>query len=231
MSKSKNFNKNNQNLPDRRFLILIILVLCLLSRQNIYRSSVVYRVVQERIADTLIDAYFERFILTHPDVYDRQFNNIDKIIHVSLKVTADALSFKGEPALKTDPLSILKLGEANSEGYAAFFNVVCSYLIRRYRFSNAYICRQYIAERTRNGVNLQDAIHTLGGGSPFNKNRDILAITNTLTGERRFVDPVIYEQFNIVDISLSNEQYVFSKPSKTLDSLRAKSRLFARSQR
>ena len=225
MSKSKNFNKENQRLPDRRILILVILIICFLFRQNIYRSSVVYRVVQERIADTLIDAYFERFILTHPGVYDRKFNNIDNIIHVSLKVTADALNFKGEPTLKTDPHSILRVGEANSEGYASFFKVVCTYLIKRYHFSGTYTCNQFIAERTRNGINLQDAIHTPTGGSLFNRNRDIIAIMNLQTGERRFVDPVIYEQFNIVDIIVTNEKSVSSKRA------RMKSRLFGGHQR
>ncbi len=231
MSKSKDFKRNNQRLPDRRILILVVLIMCFLFRQNIYRSSVVYRIGSERVTDTLLDAHFERFILTHPDVYDRQFNNIDKIIHVSLKVTADALTFKSEPTLKTDPLRILKMGEANSEGYAAFFKAVCTYLMKRYRFSESYDCSQFIAERTRNGVNLQDAIHSLGGGSPFNKNRDILAITNTRTGERRFVDPVIYEQFNIVEINVSNEQRASFKDAKTLDSLRTKSKFFGTSQR
>ncbi len=231
MSKSKNFNKNTSSLPDRRILILVILILCFLFRQNIYRSSIVYQVGVERMTDTLLDAHFERFILTHPDVYDRQFNSIDKIIHVSLKVTADALTFKGEPTLKTDPLSILKLGETNSEGFAAFFKAVCTYLMKRYHFSESYDCSQFIAERTRNGINLQDAIHTPTGGSLFNRNRDIIAITNVQTGERRFVDPVIYEQFNIVDIIVSNEKGISSKRAKNLDSLRMKSRLFGGRQR
>ncbi len=231
MSKSKNFNKNNSNLPDRRILILILLILGFLFRQNIYRSSIVYRIGQERISDTLLDAQFERYILTHPDVYDRQFNSIDKIIHVSLKVTSDALTFNGEPTLKTDLLSILKQGETNSEGFAAFYKTVCTYLIKRYHFSKTYSCSQFIAERTRNGVNLQDAIKTPAGGSLFNRNRDVIAITNLQTGERRFVDPVIFEQYNIVDINVSNAQHITTKRATNWDSLRAKSKLFGRSQR
>ncbi len=231
MSKNKYSNNSTDGLPDRRLILLFILILCFLFRQSIYRSSVVYRIGQERLTDTLMDANFERFILTHPDVYDRHFNNIDKIIHVSLKVTSDILTFKGEPTIKTDPLSTLRLGEANSEGYAAFFKTVCTYLIKRFHFSEAYSCRQFIAERTKDGVNLQDAIHTLGGGSPFNKNRDILAITNIRTGERRFVDPVIYEQFNIVDINVSSVPLAITNPVKTSEALRSKSKLFSGLQR
>ena len=231
MSKSTSYNKYNNGLPNRRIFLVIILIICCLCRQSIYHASIVYRIGQERLTDTLMDANFERFILRHPDVYDRYFNNIDKIIHVSLKVTADALSFKGELTTKTHPLSTLNLGEANSEGYAAFFKTVCTYLIRRYHFSDTYICRQYIAERTKNGENLQDAIHTLSGSSPFNKYRDVLAIINVRTGERKFVDPVIYDQFNIVGINVSNEEKASLNVKESLDVLRAKSQLFARPQR
>ncbi len=231
MSKSKSYFQHNNVLPDRRIFLVILLIVCCLCRQRIYHASIVYRIGQQRLTDTLMDANFERFILTHPDVYDRNFSNIDKIIHVSLKVTADALSFKGEPTLKTDPLSILNVGEANSEGYATFFKIVCTYLIRRYHFSDSYICRQYIAERTKNGENLQDAIHTPGGRSPFNKYRDILAIINIRTGERRFVDPVIYDQFNIVVINVSNEEKASLNVNQRLDIRHAKSQLFAQPQR
>ncbi len=231
MSKSRDSYKGNHRRPNRRISLLIIVIVCLLVRQSIYHSSVEYRVGQERVTDTIMDANFERFILRHPDVYDRRLSDIDKIIHISLKVTADALTFNGEPTLKTDPLIILQLRETNSEGYATFFKTVCTYLIKRYHFSNTYTCRQYIAERTRHGMNLQDAIQGLGGGSPFNRNRDIVAITNKLTGENRFVDPVIYEQFNIVDIHVSNAPKAPLTAKDSLELLRVKRNLFGNSQR
>ena len=231
MPKSRDSYKGNHRGPDRRIFLFIIVIVCLLVRQSIYHSSVEYRVGLERMTDTVMDANFEGFILRHPDVYDRRLSNIDKIIHVSLKVTADALTFNGEPTLKIDPLSILQLRETNSEGYAVFFKTVCLYLLKRYHFSDSYTCRQYIAERTRHGMNLQDAIQGMGGGSPFNRNRDIVAITNNLTGENHFVDPVIYEQFNIVDIHVSNTPKARVTAKDSLELLRLKRKLFGKPQR
>ena len=132
--------------------------------------------------------------------------NVDRIIHVSLKVTSDALDFKGEAGLKTDPLSTLSLGETNSEGFAAFFHAVCTYLIQRYHFSDAYSCQQFIAERMKGGVNLRDAFQSPYGGdgvgTAFNKTRDVVRILEKATGRYKYVDPTIFEQFNIVDINV-----------------------------
>jgi hypothetical protein len=216
MALNTNYKKNTQNLLGSRFLILVLMGLPFFFRQNVYSFVITYRVGQERLADTQLDAYFERYILTHPDVFDRSFDNIDKIIHVSLKITADALTFKGESTLKTDPLSTLRLGETNSEGYAAFFNAVCSYLIKRFHLASQYECRQYIAERLKNGVNLHDAVQSpYDGSSPFNKNRDIVAIVDSQTGERVFVDPTIYDQFNIVYINVAGATASPSMQSKS----------------
>lgn len=200
----KHFYKRNQNFLRNRFVILFLLSSPILFRQGLYRAIITYRIKQERVADTQMDAQLERYILTHPDVYDRQFDDIDKIIHISLKITADALTFKGESNLKTDPLSTLRLGETNSEGFATFFNAVCNYLIRRYHFSGDYTCQQFISERLKNGKNLQDAFPSPYGGqglgTAFNKTRDVVGILEKATGNYKYVDPTIFEQVNIVDI-------------------------------
>ena len=202
MLEFKGFYKHSHNLLSNRLVLLILIGLPFLFRQNIYRSLVMYNVSRERVVDTQIDAFFERYILKHPDVFDRKFDDIDKIIHVSLKLTADALSYNGDLTLKSDPLSTIRLGETNSEGYASFFNAVCSYLLRRYHFSDDYSCQQYIAERTQGGRNLTEVFQSpYGGESPFNKNRDIVAVVNR-SGKQVFVDPVIYDQFSIVEISV-----------------------------
>lgn len=206
MALFRNYYKQRNNLLSSRILVLIILCLAFLFRQNIYFSIITYRVAQEHITDTQLDAFLERYILTHPDVYDRHFDDIDKIVHVSLKLTADALAFKSEEDLKTDPLSTWRLGETNSEGFASFFNSVCTYLIQRYHFSEQYHCRQFVSERMKGNINLQDVIRSpYGGSSPFNKTREIVAIVDSKTGYKRFIDPVIYEQFNIVDINVVGE--------------------------
>lgn len=202
MALFKDFYKRNQNLLGNRFLIFSLILLPILFRQGIYRSIITYRINQERIADTQMNAQIERYILTHPDVYDRQFDNMDKIIHISLKLTSDALSFTGDPKLKTDPLSTLQIGETNSEGFAAFFNTVCTYLIHRYHFSDDYTCQQFVAERTKGGTNLQNAFQSPYGGdgvgTAFNKTRDVVRILERATGRYKYVDPAIFEQVSIV---------------------------------
>jgi hypothetical protein len=206
MTMFKNFYKNNQNFINKRFVILGLLISPFLFRQGVYRSIITYKINQERIADTQLDAQFERFLLTHPDIYDRQFDDIDKIIHIALKVTSETLSHKSGANLKTDPLSTFRLGETNNEGFAAFFTAVCSYLIQRHHFSDDYSCQQFIAERLKGGVNLKDAFQSpygdTGLGSTFEKTRDVAGILEKATGRYKYVDPTIFEQFSIVDINV-----------------------------
>ncbi|MBL7814516.1 MAG: hypothetical protein JNL70_05875 [Saprospiraceae bacterium] len=208
MAVFKDFYRNNQNLLNRRLLIFCLVVIPFLGRQSLYGVFVQYRVGQERVTDTQLDAPFERYILTHPDVYDRRFNDVNKIIHIALKVTADALSLKDDPSVKTAPLSTWRSGETNSEGFAAFFNTTCTYLIHRFRMDDQYQCHQFIAERMRGGMNLADAIQSpYDGKSPFNKTRDIVGIVDVKTRQARYVDPTIYEQAGIVDIQTTDGAY------------------------
>ncbi len=204
MALNKNNKNNNQNLLNPRLVILVLIGLSLFLRQDVYRLMITYRIGPERFSDTQMDAYFERYILTHPDVYDRKLDDIDKIIHVSLKVTADALSFNGVDSLRTAPLSTLRSGETNSIGYAAFFTTVCTYLIKRFHLDDQYHCVHYIAERLKGGMNLHDAIQSpYGGNSPFNKTRDVVAIVDSKTSASFYVDPTLYDQFNIVYINVA----------------------------
>ncbi len=197
----------NLNFLNTRLVVLGVCILPFLFRQGIYRSIITYKINQERVADTQIDAQFERFILRHPDVYDRKIDNIDKVIHIALKVTAGALTYNGDSKLKTDPLSSLSVGETNSEGFAAFFNAVCSYLILRYHFSEEYSSQQFIGERIKSGVNLHDAFQSPYGGegigAAFNKTRDVVRILEKSTGRFKYIDPTIFEQFSIIDINVA----------------------------
>jgi hypothetical protein len=175
-------------------------------RESIYKSFITYRIERQRGFLPTIDAALENRILAHAEINDRRLISREAIIHSALKITADVLTFDGNLTDKTDPLSIWQAETVNSTGFATFFTAVAQYLIQKNGLSSRYICQQYVSERRQNGTNLHDRYLSPYGNSPFNNQRDIVAILDLKTGEKRFVDPTIFEQFSIINIKVEGEQ-------------------------
>ena len=179
----------------------------ILFRESIYKSFVTYRIERQRGFLPTVDPILEKAILAHYEVNDRRLRNRDAIIHSALKITADLLTFDGDLTDKTDPLSILQTGTVNSTSFATFFMATAQYLIKKNGLSNRYICLQYVAQRRQNGTNLHDRYFSpYSGKSPFNNERDIVAILDLKTGEKRFVDPTLFEQISITHINVEGER-------------------------
>ena len=179
----------------------------ILFRESIYNSFVTYRIERQRGFLPTVDPLLEKAILAHHEVNDRRLRNRDAIIHSALKITADLLTFDGDLTDKNDPLSILQAGTVNSTSFAAFFMATAQYLIQKNGLTDRYICLQYVAQRRQNGRNLHDRyLSPYSGKSPFNNERDIVAILDLKTGEKRFVDPTIFEQISIARINVEGER-------------------------
>lgn len=197
------FSENLQSLFGNQVIVKLALVLLpFLMRERLYQSFVTYRIERARGFQPKLDASLEKVIATHSEVYDRRLPTSDKIVHAALKITADLLTFNGDSTDKTDPLSIYQAETVNSTSLASFFTATTQYLLQKNGFGERYTCQQYIAERRSNGKNLRDRYKSPYGGSGFNLERDIVAIIDLKTGEKRFVDPTIFEQTSIVNIKV-----------------------------
>jgi hypothetical protein len=207
MNLIKYFTDYLKSILGNHIFIKAALLLCpLFFRESVYKSFITYRIERQRGFLPTLDPIVENRILEHYEVYDRRLKNREAIIHSALRITADLLSFDGELSDKTEPLDILKAGTVNSTGFAAFFTATAQYLIQKNGLSSRYICQQFVSERLQNGTNLHDRYVSLYGNSPFKSERDIVAILDLKTGEKRFVDPVIFEQFSIINIKVEGER-------------------------
>jgi hypothetical protein len=203
----KYFTENLKSIFGNQIVVKAALLLCpLFFRESVYKSFVTYRIERQRGFLPTLDPTVENRILEHYEVYDRRLKNRDAIIHSALRITADILAFDGEQSDKTEPLSIMQTGTVNSTSFAAFFTATAQYLIQKNGLSSRYICQQFVAERLQNGTNLHDRYLSPYGNSPFKSERDIVAILDLKTGEKRFVDPVIFEQFSIINIKVEGER-------------------------
>jgi hypothetical protein len=197
------FSENLQSLFGNQLIVKLALVIMpFLMRERLYQSFVTYRIERARGFQPRIEGSLEKVLATHSEVYDRHLPTRDKIVHAALKITADLLTFNGDLTDKTDPLSIWQAETVNSTGLASFFAATTQYLLQKNGLSDRYTCQQYIAERRSNGLNLRDRYKSPYGGSAFNQERDIVAIIDLKTGEKRFVDPTIFEQTSIVNIKV-----------------------------
>lgn len=199
----KYFSDALRSLLGNRFVVkLAILFLPFLFREKLYQSLITYRIERLRGFQPTLTPVIEQAILEHPEVFDRQLNSEDKIIHAALKVTADLLTFNGDSTDLIDPLSIYQAQAVNSTSFAAFFKATTEYLLEKNKLSDQFMCQQFIAQRRQNGINLSDRYRSPYGGSAFKPERDIVAIVDRKTGEKHFVDPVIFEQTSIVSIQV-----------------------------
>ncbi len=171
-------------------------------RENLYKSFITYRIDRQRGYMPTLDAKLERLISEHHEVRDRNLSNREQIIHAALKVTADFLDYDGDKDDQKDPLSIWRAETVNSTNFATFFSLTTQYLFQKNGLSNRYICQQFVAERCQNGKNIHDRYLSPYGNSPFKSQRDIVSILDTKTGEKRFIDPTIFEQLSIINIEV-----------------------------
>jgi hypothetical protein len=189
------------------FIKMAIVLSPIFLRQKLYQSVVTYRIERPRGFMQQLDPTFVKILSEHSENFDRRFKNGDKVIHAALRITVDLLNVDDEKADNPDPLSILQSRTVNSTDFATFFRATTELLLHKNGLDKRYSCQQYIAERRQNGTNLHDRyVSPYTGKSAFKSERDIVAIIDRQTGEKRFVDPTIYEQFHIINIDVEGER-------------------------
>jgi hypothetical protein len=175
-------------------------------REHIFQSAISYRIERPRGFSPTLDPTLENQIAAHHEVNDRRLNNRDKVVHAALKITADYLEYDDEKKDDTDPLSISRVGTVNSTSFSVFFAATTQFLLRKNGLDKRYVCKQFVASRRQNGVNLHDRyLSPYNGQSPFKSECDIVGIIDLQTGAKRFVDPVLFEKASMVRIRVEGE--------------------------
>lgn len=183
-----------------------LLLLPFFCRELIFKSVISYRIERPRGFSPTLDPTLQNQIGAHHEVNDRRLNNRDKVVHAALKITADYLEYDGEKKDDTDPLSILRAETVNSTSFSAFFVATAQFLLQKNGLDKRYVCKQYVASRRQNGVNLHDRyLSPYDGNSPFKSECDIVGIIDLQTGSKRFVDPVLFEKASMVKIRVEGE--------------------------
>lgn len=121
---------------------------------------------------------------------------IDAYTDFILGLTKSHLSFSfGKCA--SDPNLLLKSGEANCIGYAAMFNSLFNYGIKKKGLAGNYKCRHYVGKIYIAGQN----VHTLFN-DPFFKDHDFNVIECRNESTRIAVDPSLYDYLGVKRVAL-----------------------------
>ena len=166
--------------------IRIFCILLLIFRGWIYRFLVEYKVIGER----------QEIGITNPKLIElieeksiAKKMNIDEIADVAEEITTKTLTFTWSYS-SNDTNDLFNEKKANCVGYAAMFNSISNFLIRKYHLQDEFVASHKIGELELLGFNIHPYFN-----SPFYKNHDYNTISNLTTGEKLSLDPSLSDYF------------------------------------
>jgi hypothetical protein len=186
----------------KRLAIWFGLFLCaFLLRGRLFRHFFTYHAEKRFVLEYKIEnPQLTDFILKHPEVYDRNIEDIRHIALIAEKITADALYFSKESTVFNPNMVFSSGGATNDAGYSAFYTTVCEYLIDYYGLKMLYDCRHIIGSCYFIKTNLT-TFRTIRGRQPFTSEFHFNIIVNLKTGEVISVDPTLYDSYRISTVS------------------------------
>jgi len=171
-------------------LILIILLGGIyVFRGDIYRFAVAYKDDGSRKSYKVKDKNFAAYI--EDNIASNQAKDIESVIDLSQKLTADALIFSLE-AKENDPNKTVLLGRANCVGYAAFATATANYLIDKYKLSEVWEAKPVKGKLYLLGYDM----HKQTKSKSF-KDHDFVVFRNKITKREICIDPSLYDSSGI----------------------------------
>lgn len=163
----------------------LILLFLILFRGPIYRSFFHYQVIKTRESSSL---------KVNP-LSGLQSSSVDKIIQESQNKTAEILQFTFTKC-SANPNELTLTKHTNCIGYAN----LCASIINLNLKDNHI--RDWQAKPVRAeiyflNVNIHPYFH-----SSFFKDHDIVMMENKISGEKKAIDPTLFDYFNVYNISL-----------------------------
>ncbi len=178
-----------------------IFLFCFLLRGGLFRWLFTYKAEKRYVLEYKIeDAQLIKFILEHPEIYDRDLQDMRQVAIIAEKITADVLYFEKESTITNSNLIFKNGGAANDAGYSAFYATVCEYLIDYYNLKKRFDCRHIVGSCFFRKTNLS-TFQTLTGKRPFASEFHFNVIIDLKTGETITLDPSLYDGYRISTVS------------------------------
>ncbi len=125
------------------YTFVILTIFCLVFRSWIYQRLFSYKNIGEKNNIEAQSTYLIDYI--NEETSGFQPENINDIIEKSLQITSKKLSFE-QAKNDIDPNKLIRTENAHCVGYSAFFNTTCSYLLKKYHFSDDWNCKHLVGK-------------------------------------------------------------------------------------
>jgi hypothetical protein len=178
-------------------IIGISILILIIFRGFIYRLTMKYRDIGTR----------KEIVITHKDLIEiievkaaNRTINIEEIIEIAYEITNEVLEFTGDQA-SNNPNVLIKSNQANCVGYAAMFNSITNYLIKKNTLEREIEATHKIGELNMMGLNLHKLFK-----SSFFKDHDFNEIINKKTGKVISIDPSVSDYLWIKRVATTQEE-------------------------
>jgi len=166
----------------------IIIILTILFRGFLYRTSVNYLKIKIRPNIKLID---KKLIEEINEQTENRTLSIEEIIKLSNRITSKNLDFTFDKT-SNNPNVIYELKQANCIGYSSLFNSIGNHIIRKQKLTDKYEFVHLVGKLNVFGFNVHNFIN-----SPFFRDHDYNEIKDKQTGKMKFVDPSLRDYLRI----------------------------------
>lgn len=153
-----------------------------------------YKIISERKPITLTDDSLKREV-DRWLAASHEFS-IDSLTDFLLDVSEEKLTFTFDKCT-SDPNKLLKHPKANCVGYAAFFNSLMNYALKKKKLTHKFSCRHYVGKIYFDGNNVNTWFN-----DPFFRDHDFAVIHDLKTGEDIAVDPSLFDYLGVRRVQL-----------------------------
>jgi hypothetical protein len=182
----------------RRIILMLVVVVAIvfLLKGTLFRFFVSYRDCGTRDSFELtsweLRQYIDSCSVTEPPT------DIMGVIMLANKITASQLTFRAS-SKEIDPNMLCMYHRTHCRGYAAFFEVVCNYLLEKYKFNKEWSCSAHVGHIYLMSLDVHRFFK-----SSFFKNHDFNSIRNNSDGKEILIDATVYDYFGIETVAHAN---------------------------
>jgi len=182
----------------RKFLryVFIFLLIIFCFKGIIYRLCINYTIINTRTTIVLSDIDLQNEV---DNKIRKKKLTINDIIKLTNTLTSNHLKFTFNKTSSNSNI-VSKNKKANCIGYAALFNSIGNYILKKQQLTNTYKFTHVVGKLDFLGFDIHQLIN-----NPFFKDHDFNKVENLKTGKTYFIDPSLTDYFYI-DFVKSNKK-------------------------
>lgn len=173
-------------------VLVILSLVIIVFRGWIFQKSISYTQIGTRKEIKLQD---EKLIAQLGLAIYKDSLSMDEIIEIARTKTNENVAFTTEKSSK-NPNEVLKTGSANCIGYAALFNSILNYFIKKQQLEHKFKANHVFGKVYFLGIDLHQFFDT-----PFLKDHDYNEIVNLKTSKKYYIDLTVSDYLRIHEIS------------------------------